>query len=162
MAKSPNTTTAPTGQIAPFGLRMLPELKEQIESAAKASGRSMNAEIVARLQASFESQASMSMTTIHKNVVETVSAQPTADEIADKVAEKLSGGMIQPFSLDSLRQKYLLPEESSPEDLYRRFARLLAMVENDQDFKRHEAQVRKSDNTPHGPARSPNARKPRP
>lgn len=53
MAKSPNRTTAPTGQIAPFGLRMLPELREQIEAAAKASGRSMNAEIVARLDGSF-------------------------------------------------------------------------------------------------------------
>lgn len=53
MAKTPTITTAPTGQLAPFGLRMLPELKEQIEAAAKASGRSMNAEIVNRLQASF-------------------------------------------------------------------------------------------------------------
>lgn len=53
MAKAPNTTTAPTGQIAPFGLRMLPELKERLEMAAKASGRSMNAEIISRLQASF-------------------------------------------------------------------------------------------------------------
>lgn len=40
--------------IVPLGLRMPPDLKEQIEQAAKASGRSMNAEIVARLQASFE------------------------------------------------------------------------------------------------------------
>ena len=32
---------------------MPPEIKEQIEAAAKANGRSMNAEIVARLQASF-------------------------------------------------------------------------------------------------------------
>lgn len=53
MAKSPNITTAPTGHIAPFGLRMLPELRQQIEEAARKAGRSMNAEIVARLQASF-------------------------------------------------------------------------------------------------------------
>ncbi|QOF76081.1 Arc family DNA-binding protein [Variovorax sp. 38R] len=52
MAKAPNTTTAPTGQLPPFGLRMLPELKERIETAARESGRSMNAEIVARLQES--------------------------------------------------------------------------------------------------------------
>lgn len=32
---------------------MLPALREQIEAAAKSSGRSMNAEIVARLEASF-------------------------------------------------------------------------------------------------------------
>lgn len=53
MAKAPKTTTAPTGSIAPFGLRMLPDLREKIEEAAKASGRSMNAEIVARLNRSF-------------------------------------------------------------------------------------------------------------
>jgi hypothetical protein len=53
MAKSPLTTTAPTGQIAPFGLRMLPELREKIETAARSNGRSMNAEIVSRLEASF-------------------------------------------------------------------------------------------------------------
>jgi hypothetical protein len=54
MAKAPKTTTAPTGQIAPFGLRMLPELKERIENAARESGRSMNAEVVARLEKSFD------------------------------------------------------------------------------------------------------------
>lgn len=54
MAKSPNRTTAPTGQIAPFGLRLLPEQREKIEEAARVSGRSMNAEIVARLAQSFE------------------------------------------------------------------------------------------------------------
>lgn len=57
MAKVPKTTTAPTGQIAPFGLRMLPDLKEKIEQAARDSGRSMNAEIVARLEQSFAGRA---------------------------------------------------------------------------------------------------------
>ena len=57
MPKQPNTTTAPTGSIAPFGLRMLPELREKVEAAARDSGRSMNAEIVARLAASFEPPA---------------------------------------------------------------------------------------------------------
>lgn len=42
--------------IVPLGLRMPPDLKEQIESASKQNGRSMNAEIVARLQASFDKQ----------------------------------------------------------------------------------------------------------
>lgn len=59
MAKTPKTTTAPTGQIAPFGLRMLPDLKEKIEQAARDSGRSMNAEIVARLEQSFVGHASL-------------------------------------------------------------------------------------------------------
>ena len=41
------------GSVAPFGLRMLPDLKQRVEEAAAANGRSMNAEIVARLEASF-------------------------------------------------------------------------------------------------------------
>lgn len=60
MAKTPITTTAPTGQLAPFGLRMLPELRDRIEAAARESGRSMNAEVVARLQASFDPAADQS------------------------------------------------------------------------------------------------------
>jgi len=44
-----NTTTAPTGYIAPFGLRMLPHIRERIEQAAREAGRSLNAEIVHRL-----------------------------------------------------------------------------------------------------------------
>ncbi|MVT28158.1 Arc family DNA-binding protein [Acidovorax citrulli] len=36
-----------------YKLRIPPDLKEQIETAAKESGRSMNAEIVARLEDSF-------------------------------------------------------------------------------------------------------------
>jgi len=40
--------------IPPFGVRIQPDLKELIEQAARASGRSLNAEIVARLQDSFD------------------------------------------------------------------------------------------------------------
>lgn len=43
--------------LAPLGLRMPPEIKERIEAAAKENGRSMNAEILDRLQKSFESNA---------------------------------------------------------------------------------------------------------
>lgn len=35
-------------------LRLLPELKQRIEAAAKDAGRSMNAEILARLETSFD------------------------------------------------------------------------------------------------------------
>lgn len=43
--------------IAPFGLRMQPELKQQIEEQARANGRSLNAEIVWRLEQSLASEA---------------------------------------------------------------------------------------------------------
>jgi len=52
--------------IVPLGLRMPPEIKEQIEAAAKANGRSMNAEIVARLQASFEPSANATAVTLEE------------------------------------------------------------------------------------------------
>lgn len=39
-------------EIAPFGVRMPPELKSRLEAAAKQSGRSLNAEVVARLEQS--------------------------------------------------------------------------------------------------------------
>lgn len=40
--------------IAPFGLRMQSDLKERLKAVAEQNGRSMNAEIVSRLEASFE------------------------------------------------------------------------------------------------------------
>lgn len=43
----------PTMDIPPFGLRMQPELKEKVAKAAYVAGRSLNAEVVARLEASF-------------------------------------------------------------------------------------------------------------
>lgn len=43
-------------EIAPFGLRMPPELKDRLGDIAKANGRSLNTEIVARLWASLETK----------------------------------------------------------------------------------------------------------
>lgn len=40
------------GSIAPFGLRMEKPLREALEKAAKSSGRSLNAEVIARLNES--------------------------------------------------------------------------------------------------------------
>lgn len=53
--KNPDQKVA---NIAPFGLRMQPELKQQIEGQALASGRSLNAEIVWRLEQSLKADAS--------------------------------------------------------------------------------------------------------
>lgn len=43
----------PMANITPFGLRMQPDLKARVEAAAKKSGRSLNAEIVARLEQAY-------------------------------------------------------------------------------------------------------------
>lgn len=50
MMKSDDTKVA---NITPFGLRLQPDLKRRVEEAARASGNSLNAEIAARLEASF-------------------------------------------------------------------------------------------------------------
>lgn len=42
--------------INPFGLRMQPDLKAKVEEAAARNHRSLNAEIVARLEDSFRSE----------------------------------------------------------------------------------------------------------
>lgn len=42
--------------IVPFGLRMQPDLKRRVEEAAKANGRSLNAEITHRLEASLQGE----------------------------------------------------------------------------------------------------------
>lgn len=46
-------------EINPFGLRMQEELKSRLDMEAKISGRSLNAEIVHRLQSSFEKQEAL-------------------------------------------------------------------------------------------------------
>ena len=43
-------------EIAPFGVRIPAELKSQIEQAAEEGKRSMNSEVVARLEKSFQPQ----------------------------------------------------------------------------------------------------------
>lgn len=54
---TPKSTRAPTSNIAPFGLRMQPDLRFKLEGAAAAAGRSLNAEIVSRLERSFDGNA---------------------------------------------------------------------------------------------------------
>lgn len=43
----------PMANITPFGLRMQPDLKARVEEASRANNRSLNAEIVDRLEGSF-------------------------------------------------------------------------------------------------------------
>lgn len=45
--------------IPPFGLRMQPDLKARVEAVARLNNRSLNAEIVARLEKSLEDDDSL-------------------------------------------------------------------------------------------------------
>lgn len=43
-------STIKISKVAPFGLRLLPKLKEALDAVAEANGRSLNAEITERLE----------------------------------------------------------------------------------------------------------------
>lgn len=51
--KAPSADT-PMASITPYGLRMPRELKDALDEEARNNGRSLNSEIVARLQASIQ------------------------------------------------------------------------------------------------------------
>lgn len=97
-------------------IRLPADLKDQIETASKNSGRSMNAEIVARLQESFHVKgagtASMRMTAEGEGRAN--SGTSSADQIADKVAERLDR-MILPFGEQALQQYMETLERHSKE-----------------------------------------------
>lgn len=53
---SQDDSTPLVRDIAPFGVRMPPDLKERVQTAAKSNNRSMNAEIVATLEEKYPAQ----------------------------------------------------------------------------------------------------------
>lgn len=87
-----NTGIRKTGDIAPLGVRMPSELKDVLTHAARQNGRSMNAEIVMRLQQSCEEEPEQLMaserladyssahglTDLEKDLLEVFSALPDA------------------------------------------------------------------------------------
>lgn len=73
-------------EINPFGLRMQAELKERLDIEAKISGRSLNAEIVYRLQLSLENQAIVeSSYTVKQPAVEVYENAPEISNIEMKL-----------------------------------------------------------------------------
>lgn len=109
MKKSPNTTTAPTGNVAPFGLRMLPDLREKVERAAKASGRSMNAEIVARLDSSFsERDALVDRIALLESQAEARKASETTDQLSNIAVSLLLHSMLASGEAEHLPAKSLI------------------------------------------------------
>ena len=73
------------GSIAPFGLRMLPDLRERIERAAAENGRSLNAEIVHRLELSLAEASAKAPRLTNDEAVRTVSDAVTKLEAAHKL-----------------------------------------------------------------------------
>lgn len=88
-----------TAHIPPFGLRLQPDLKNRIEEAARAAGRSVNAEIAGRLQQSLESpdltllkaqllQAQMEASILRLSLDEAEAAGTLSDESRRRVRLK--------------------------------------------------------------------------
>jgi hypothetical protein len=87
---------AKIASIAPFGLRMQSGLKRRVEEAAKANGRSLNSEIVARLEDSFrdEGRAGRSFLSPDQEkrlaLLEDIWANLMFDERLETIANRLS------------------------------------------------------------------------
>lgn len=64
-------TLGMTREIPPYGLRMPPELRDRVEREAALSGRSMNAEIVARLWASLDDKRGQEVAPVMKQEIGT-------------------------------------------------------------------------------------------
>lgn len=67
------------------------ELADKLRESAEQSGRSMNAEIVARLQATFDETVVTTVEARAKPGTQEQRFEFNADEIADKVVERLEG-----------------------------------------------------------------------
>ena len=55
-------------RIAPYGLRMPPDLKDRVQAAAEANNRSMNAEIVAALEEKYPAPRSQTLSEVWKRL----------------------------------------------------------------------------------------------
>jgi hypothetical protein len=88
VAMSTKPTRASTAHIVPFGLRLQPELKARLEESAKKEGRSLNAEIAARLESSFYSEEGMPM--LIQSIGSLVRTVETYKSAADSQKEEIA------------------------------------------------------------------------
>lgn len=94
-----------TRDIAPFGVRMPPALKDRVQAAAKANNRSMNAEIVATLEEKYPA--------------------PVVYEFDIELAEKII------HDLKVVKEKIdLAPNAELRNDFLRRYEKVLAKFES--------------------------------
>lgn len=133
-------------------LRFPEGMRDRIAEAAKAAGRSMNAEIVARLKATFDETI---VTTVEARAhpISDARFEFNADEIAQKVVEKLEGRK------NASSNKVILsgdgryaPLPSSLDYYYSVIQRMNMPVSS----------IPPRGNAPYGPKKSRNAKKPLP
>lgn len=138
--------------------RIPAKLKEAIEAAAIAENRTVTAEIVSRLQDSFDKNSVPATKTRRNPGTESKHFELNADEIADKVVERLERkGDALP---DKVVQVKIDPNEmvlpfGDLRELYLKYARLV-LEAAERPVQALPSPVQK------GPQRSANARKPHP
>lgn len=117
---NPHNTRRPTSHIAPFGVRMPPDLKERLERVASASDRSLNAEIVQRLERSLEADeksGAAPAATLGKAIdlaPDPRLAQMLADLIAQHIDKKFDVQIKSPDEIAlTAKAKMVTPKERS-------------------------------------------------
>lgn len=133
MDKSPK----PVSNISPFGLRMQPALREQVEQAAKANARSLNQEIISRLEQSFRSTDAIN--TLSSAAMQALSGVDDSNEIIRRMNEiimaqstihELQGEVINSLMQDLQKPVRKKASDMTKEDLERIAADLAAKKEN--------------------------------
>ncbi|NJL06974.1 MAG: Arc family DNA-binding protein [Methylacidiphilales bacterium] len=79
----------PVANIAPFGLRMQPDLKARIEQAARENNRSLNSEIVSRLETSFQASSPEKFEVVNSDGSKTVISRGLVEAIASSLSRAI-------------------------------------------------------------------------
>lgn len=142
-------------QLPSYPLRMPPEVREKVESAARESGRSMNAEIVARLQATFDETIVTTVEARARIGAEEKRFEFNADEIADKVVARLEG-RAKPRTPDKVILVGNLGRDPTFRSAYEHYANVVMRSGGS------EILATRRGNEPYGPKKSSNVPKPPP
>ncbi len=102
--------------LPPYSLRMTAELRDQLEASAGQAKRSLNAEIVARLEESFEREAVVQPLSEHEAAMQVLAKM--YQETQDKINELKSMPSLSP-----MEQVELLHEEATAKYLRQAAAR---------------------------------------
>lgn len=102
--------------LPPYSLRMTAELRDQLEASAGQAKRSLNAEIVARLEESFERETAMQPLSEHEAAMQVLAKM--YQETLDNIYELKSRSSLSP-----MEQVELLHEEATAKYLRQAAAR---------------------------------------
>lgn len=105
-----NDSAPLTRDIAPFGLRMPPDLKARIKRSADDNGRSMNAEIVSALEVCYPapiSETKLFAKTLYNSLLLAGVEPPKGMTMDDVVNAAIADLVFEEFDLDALAKKHV-------------------------------------------------------